>query len=755
MKLPHGLVRPVVFNAGMLKPKRLFRLSPVVLLLSAACCLPAEENANLAYFRNIAETRSYTLGRPVSPRLTPDGSAVLFLRGGARDRVLRLYELNLATGKERELITPAQILGNGEEKVSAEEKARRERARVTARGFTRFDLTKDGTRLLVTLSGKLYLVNRADQHVTELPGKNWIDPHFSPDGTAVAAVQGGELHLFDLANLADRALTSGATETLTHATAEFVAQEEMERREGYWWSPDSSWLAYQETDESGVETRYIGDPLHPEIAPTKFAYPKAGSTNAIVRLGVIARGGSETRWIKWDAAKYPYLTRIVWKEAGAPLSILVQDRAQQHQVLLAADPATGETRELLHESDPAWLDLDNTALMPHWLKGGRQFLWTTESRGDWQVELRDADGRLARELTPTGFGYRGVVKVVEETGVLYVKGCADPRETHAWKFPLAGGAGTDLTPASGNHGLQVSENGRVLLHTFDLRDGASGTELLAVDGRKLGELKSVAENPPAWPNLELTQTAGGPRFYYAAIVRPRNFQPDRKYPVILYVYGGPTITVVSASLRTYLHDQWMADQGYIVARLDGRGTPRRGRDWQRAIRGNFIDVALNDQVEGLRALGASYPEMDLQRVGVTGWSFGGYFSAMATLRRPDVFKAGVAGAPVITWENYDTFYTERYLGLPQENPAAYKVSSALSYVDQLERPLLLIHGLTDDNVYFQHTMQLADALFMAGKPYELLPMTGTHMAGAENPMISYREELRVIDFFNQHLKGPE
>ena len=157
----------------------------------------------------------------------------------------------------------------------------------------------------------------------------------------------------------------------------------------------------------------------------------------------------------------------------------------------------------------------------------------------------------------------------------------------------------------------------------------------------------------------------------------------------------------------------------------------------------------------MRALGTRYPEMDLQRVGVTGWSFGGYFSAMATLRRPDVFKAGVAGAPVITWENYDTFYTERYLGTPQEHPEAYKVSSALSYVDQLQRPLLLIHGLTDDNVYFQHTMQLADALFMAGKPYEMLPMTGTHMAGAENPMINYREELRVIDFFNQHLKGPE
>ncbi|AOS44269.1 Prolyl tripeptidyl peptidase precursor [Lacunisphaera limnophila] len=739
----------------MLINHRLVRLGLCLSSLFAASRLPAAEDANLAFFRNLAETRSYTLGRPVSSRLTPDGSAVLFLRSGARDRVLHLYELDLATGQERELITPAQILGSAEETLSAEEKARRERARVTARGFTRFDLTKDGSRLLVTLSGKLYLVNRADLRVTELPGKNWIDPRFSPDGTAVAAVQDGELHVIDLAGLTERALTSGATETLTHATAEFVAQEEMDRREGYWWSPDSQWLAYQQTDESGVETRYIADPLRPEVAPTKFAYPKAGSPNAVVRLGVIARAGGETRWVQWDAAKYPYLTRIVWKEAGAPLTILVQDRAQQHQVLLAVDPATGQTRELLQESDPAWLNLDDTALMPLWLEGGRQFLWTTESRGDWQVELRDADGRLVRELTPLGFGYRGVVKVVEETGELYVKGSADPRETHVWKIPLAGGPGTDLTPARGNHSLQLSENNRVLLHFFNLLDGSSGTAVLAADGRKLGELKSVAEDPPVWPQVELTQTVGGPRSYYAALVRPRNFQPGRKYPVLLSVYAGPTTTVVSSSLRSYLKDQWMADQGYIVVKLDGRGTPRRGRDWERAVRGNLIDIALNDQIEGLLALGAQYPELDLQRVGVTGWSFGGYFSAMATLRRPDIFKAGVAGAPVITWENYDTHYTERYLGLPQENPGAYQVSSALTYVDQLERPLLLVHGLTDDNVYFQHTLQLADALFMAGKPFEILPMTGTHMAGAENPLISYREELLVINFFNQHLKSPE
>jgi len=729
------------------------QIRPTLLLCALAPLLhAADADASLKHFRDLAETRNYTLGRPTAAKLTPDGATVIFLRGGPRDPVLRLYEFDLATGRERELITPAQILGGAEEKLTAEEKARRERARITARGFTKFDLSKDASRLLVTLSGKLYVVGRSDLKVTALPGKNWIDPRFSPDGTAVAAVSAGELHVIELATGADRALTSGATETLSHGVAEFVAQEEMDRREGYWWSPDSQSLAYQETDESEVEPRYIADPLHPEIAPQKFLYPRAGSPNARVRLGVIARAGGPTRWIDWDAAHFPYLTRVGWTETAAPLTLLVQNRAQQEQRLLAVDPATGATRELLRETDRAWLDLDREAVFPRWLKDGKQFLWTTDHRGDWQVELRDATGALVRELTPLGFGYRGLAGVDEKNGFVYLRASADPTDAHVWKTPLAGGAATALTTTRGNHGAQLSEDGRAMLHTFSLFDGSTGTEVLAADGKVLATLPSVAEAPPDLPRVELTRTTGGERSYYAALIRPRAFQPGKKYPVILSVYAGPHITEVTSSLRAYVSEQWTADQGYIVVKLDGRGTPLRGRAWQRIVRGNLIDIALHDQVEGLQQLGAQYPELDLARVGVTGWSFGGYFSAMATIRRPDVFKAGVAGAPVVTWENYDTYYTERYMGLPSENPDGYRASSVLTYAAQLSRPLLLIHGLTDDNVYVQHTLQLADALYMAGKTYELMPMLGTHMAGSSDPVVRLREEQRIMEFFNRELK---
>jgi dipeptidyl-peptidase-4 len=649
------------------------------------------------------------------------------------------------------LLTPAQLLKGAEEQLTAEEKARRERARVTLKGFTRFDLSKDGARLLVTLSGRLYVVNRADLKVTALPGNDWIDPRFSPDGTAVAAVAAGELYVIELSTLASCALTAGATATRSHATAEFVAQEEMNRQEGYWWAPDSRSLAYQETDESGVEVRHICDPLHPEASPVDFFYPRAGSTNAIIRLGVISRAGGATRWLDWDATSFPYLTRVAWREPGDPLCFSVMDRAQQTAVLFRADPVTGVITELLRETDPAWLNLDDSAVLPIWLPGGEEFLWTTESRGAWQVELHAADGKFLRELTPLSFIYKGLSKLDATNGLIYVSGSSDPRETHVWSFSLAGGAGTALTAAPGLHWANFSRNATTFVHGYSLRDGTVGADVLTAGGERLASLPSVAEKPPVKPNLELTQTVGTP-YFYAALIRPQTFKPRKKYPVILSVYAGPTATVVSSASRGYLEDQWMADQGYIVVALDGRGTPYRGRDWERVIRGNLIDAALADQIAGLRALGRKYPEMDLKRVGVTGWSFGGYFSAMATIRRPDVFRCGVAGAPVITWENYDTFYTERYLGLPQSDPSAYRVSSVLTYAKQLSRPLLLIHGLTDDNVYVQHTLQLADALFMAGKHYEFLPMLGTHLAGSSDPIVRLREHLRVMEFFNRELR---
>jgi len=471
----------------------------------------------------------------------------------------------------------------------------------------------------------------------------------------------------------------------------------------------------------------------------------------------VARDSGRKIAVAWDHTAFPYLANVNWPKRG-PLTLLVQNREQTDERLLTVDLASGATRELLRETDPAWLNLDDNFAgssgerrPPLWTKDGNQFLWTTERRGSWQVELRDAMGKLVRELTPTRWKYRGLIGLDDEGGEFYVRGGDDPREVQVWKFPLAGGPGVQLTRDRGQHNASFFSESRMLVRTSDNFDGTYRSEVLsASDGRVVAVIPSIAESPRQWPATELTRTKGA-RPFDAALTRPRSFTRGKKYPVILVVYAGPTSKRVVADARSFLTDQWMADQGYVVARIDGRGTPWHGREWERVIKGNFIDVALEDQISGLQALAQQHPELDLTRVGVSGWSFGGYFAAMAAIRRPEIFRCAVVGAAVVTWENYDTHYTERYLGLPQSAPDAYRVSNVTTYASQSSRPLLLIHGLTDDNVYFQHTLQLADALYVAGKSFELLPLLGTHMVN--DPMLRLRQQMRMMDFLNRELRA--
>jgi dipeptidyl-peptidase-4 len=702
------------------------------------------------FLRQYAETYRFSLGRPRSPQITPDGSAVLFLRSHPRSFVQDLYEFDCRTGNERVLLTSDQILRGGDEQLSAEEKALRERMRLAARGIARFEMSDDGTKVLVPLSNRLFVIERGTGKSTEVksaePGFP-LDPSLSPDGKRLACVRNGEICVTDLSGGQERRITSGAGATVSNGTAEFVAQEEMDRMQGYWWSPDSRWIAYQQTDTAGMETFHILDPLHPEREPNVWPYPRTGTKNAAVRLAIVPVAGGESRWIDWDRQEYPYLAKVVWKDKG-PLTILVQNRRQTEEVLYAVDEKTAALTELLKETDPAWINL--AASCPKWLKDGSGFLWLAERTGEWSLEFRSREGNLIRSLTRQGFGLIDLSGVDNEQRLVYVTASPDPTQAHAYSISLAGDEPLKLTSEPGNHAFSFGNQTAVHLRSYSLADGRMGTRVVRADGHLIGELKSVAEEPPL-PKVELDTV--GKRAFRAAIIRPRSYYSGAKYPVIVHVYGGPHVVTVNSSPRGSLLDQWLADQGFIIVSLDGRGTPRRGREWERVIKNNLIDIPLQDQVEGLQALGEKFPEMDLGRVGITGWSFGGYFSAMASMRRPEIYKAAVAGAPVCDFRDYDTHYTERYMGLPDENQTGYEAADVVTYCKDLSVPLLIIHGTADDNVYFLHSLKMTEALFRAGKSFEFLPLAGfTHMV--PDPNVTVRLNSRIAAFFKQHLGEP-
>jgi len=720
--------------------------------LVTAAAIPSSRAADTHCFDEVAATRGYSLGTPVGAVPTPDGKSVLYLRSGARDTIQRLFEFDVATGKERELTTPEALLGGQQEHLSAEEKARRERARVSVRGFTAFSLSRDGNYVLLSLGGRLFVLARADGKVTPLPGEGWIAPQVSPDGSKVGALSDDDLHVIDIAHGTDLQLTHGAGEALQHGEAEFVAQEEMDRRDGFWWSPDSQFIAYEEADLSPVETDYIADPLVPQQKPVEFRYPRAGTANANVRLGVISADGGSTVWVPWDNKAYPYLARVEWMKGG-PLSLLVQNREQTDEKYFAADPKTGTAHFLWNERDPAWLDLPASLPkeVPYWLPDGSGFLWMTERGGQTQLERHAADGKLSNAVTPPGFRFEALLDVDVQDGTAVVQGGVDRLSTQIYRVSLNGGAVVPVAVARGSNIGQFGEQHAILAHSYSLADGSHGVDVLSRNGKRIADLPSLAEKPPFMPTPEYFTV--GKLGFDAMVLRSRDFDPKHKYPVILSVYGGPAAKLVWAAPRNYFANQCMADRGYIVATSDNRGTPGRDSAWFRAIKGNAIDIPLQDQVDALQALGARVPQMDMSRVGVFGWSFGGYFSAMATLRRPDVFAAGIAGAPVVDWQDYDTYYTERYMGLPDANAEGYRQSNVLTYADLLSRPLLIVQGVTDDNVHFEHSMKLTLALLKAGKPYDLLLLPGTHMLADD--LLRAKETERQMDFFAAHLGGPK
>ncbi|MEU2396431.1 prolyl oligopeptidase family serine peptidase [Streptomyces pseudogriseolus] len=676
--------------------------------------------------RRHARTLRFTLGAPRSFSVAPDGSRVVFLRSGSgTDRANALWVLDTDGGGERVAADPRALLGGASEQLSAEERARRERSREGGAGIVGYATDAAVELAAFALSGRLFTAELRAGTARELrtPGPV-IDPRPSPDGRHVAYVAEGALRVVSAEGADDRALTTPEGEDVAYGLAEFVAAEEMSRSRGFWWSPESDRLLVARVDDTPVRRWWISDPAHPEREPHHVRYPAAGTSNADVRLFVVDLAGARTE-VSWDRARYPYLARVHWSAAGAPL-LLVQARDQRAQLILAVDPDTGATRMVHADEDPDWLELFPG--VPCWSPSGQL------------VRIADEGGarRLAvgeRPLTGPQLHIRAVLDVSDDDVLVSASAGAeaaapDIGEVHVYRVNELGVERVSEEP--GVH-TAVRSGGVTVLVSATLDRPGSRVRVLR-DGKQTAAVPSYAEDPGLSPRVTLTQ--GGARHIPCAVLMPRDYAGDTPLPVLMDPYGGPHGQRVVAARNPYLTSQWFADQGFAVVVADGRGTPGHSPAWEKSVKDDIAAVVLQDQVDALHALAGDFP-LDLDRVAIRGWSFGGYLAALAALRRPDVFHAAVVGAPVTDLRLYDTHYQERYLGHPDEQPEVYRRNSLIDDAGLVDaagphRPMMVIHGLADDNVVVAHSLRLSSALLAAGRPHEVLPLSGvTHMTPQE------------------------
>ncbi|MFJ8664958.1 prolyl oligopeptidase family serine peptidase [Streptomyces sp. NPDC093600] len=711
----------------------------------------------LSFPRQYARTQRFTLGVPRGFTVSPDGERVVFVRSGSgTDRSHKLWVLDLAgpAGEPRERVAadPGTLLAGRAEELSAEERARRERSREGSGGIVSYAVDATVELAAFPLSGRLYAAELRAGTARELtvPGPV-IDPRPSPDGRHIAYVARGALRVTGADGQGDRALAEPEDAHTTYGLAEFVAAEEMGRGRGYWWSPDSDRLLVARAHDRPVRRWWISDPAHPDREPQAVAYPAAGTPNAEVRLYLVDLGGERTE-VGWDRERYPYLARVHWSADGAPL-LLVQARDQRKQLHLAVDTETGATRTVRVEEDRDWLEL--LPGVPAWSADGRLVRIADEGRDGGTSAGHRARVLVVgdRALTGAELHVRAVLDIGEDDVLVSASAgarAAEPEigEIHVYRVNERG-----VERVSEGVGVHAAVRSGAVTVLVSARPDVPGSVARVLrDGRQVAVVASYAESPVLSARVRLL--AGGARRIPCAVLLPEGYREgDGPLPVLMDPYGGPHGQRVVAGHHAHLTSQWFADQGFAVIVADGRGTPGRSPAWEKAIR-NDLTSTLDDQVEALHALAEEFP-LDLGRVAIRGWSYGGYLAALGVLRRPDVFHAGIAGAPVTDMRLYDTHYTERYLGMPQDSPEVYAANSlvtdeGLTAPENPARPLMIVHGMADDNVVVAHTLRLSSALLAAGRPHEVLPLTGvTHMTPQEQ--VAENLLLLQVDFLKRSL----
>ena len=699
---------------------------------------------------------------------SPDDRLVTCLFSPEHSLVRQLFAFDASTAERRLLLTPP---GSGalEENLSREEQLRRERQRMLTLGVTHYAWADKLNRLLAPLPDGLYVQDGEDaplrQVVDTANAAPALDPRFSPDGETIAYVQDGEIYLVPAAGGEPRQLTHGAREKgLTHGLAEYIAQEEMDRSQGYWWSPDGKWMLFEEVDESHIPLYHIvhqGKEFAGAPVEEAHRYPFAGQPNAHVRLGVIPVSGGEVAWLDLGSEPDIYLARAGWLPDGRPWA-QVENREQTCLDLLAFDLHTGQSSRLLQETSPVWINLHNMfcPLKSDSYAGG--FIWAAERSGFRHLYLYDAAGDLLRPLT--GQPYDGgewqvdeLCGVDEGRGLIYFTASQDsPLERHLYAASLQGSPARRITQQPGMHTVTLDHGLRTFVDLYDSFDSPPAASLCRLeDGALLHGL--YANDDPRPERLQLqppqfvTLTNRHGDTLYGMLYRPPAAFGNGPFPLIVNVYGGPHAQLVTHTWggTAAMRAQALSRLGYLVFTLDNRGSARRGLAFEGALKFHMGSPEVDDQEDGVRWLVAQ-GLADAQRVGITGWSYGGYMAAMCLLRAPETFQLAVAGAPVTDWDGYDTHYTERYMGTPQTNPDGYRDSSVLAYAENLQGHLLLVHGLIDENVHFRHTARLVNALIRARKKYDLLLFPDERHSPRRLEDRIYMEQF-IQEYFKAHL----